>query len=343
MFYSAVFGIVSAMVGAGFASGREIMHFFSRYGLLSWGFGVLAAGIMGGMMKRVMDEAAETGDFLPQGNHQSAGKALLLLLFTASGGAMAAAAGELAALTVPVDHARCWGTLLTLCAGVPAARNPVHALGVIGKILVPLMIAAFFFCFRLPTDQSISVAPSFPCMIIALVQLLGYCGLNVMLSTGVLYRAGLRRESRERKRLAVGAAAVIGALLLLGNAALLPHIRELEDAPLPFVLLLRAYGKTGFYLSALVLYLAVFSTLAAILCALRGMLPWKSKIPGLWAGLLCAASSLLGFEEIVGLAYPILGWLGILLIFGKKFLKPGTIRRFASSIGRTPNKEEDHP
>ncbi|MBR3109499.1 MAG: hypothetical protein IKH30_20265 [Clostridia bacterium] len=336
MLYSAVFGIVSAMVGAGFASGREIMHFFSRFGPLSWALVMLAALFTCALISCLM----ETETAAPNGKTGRIVKICLLPLFAAAGGAMTAAAGELVALTVPLLYARFVGGLLTLCAGVVIARKPIVLLGVIGKILVPLLLLAFFFCLRLPVEPAAkrSVPETYP--LIALIQLVGYCGLNVTLSAGVIREAGQNCISGEKKKISLYTGIMIGLLLCAGNAALLPHADAQQHAALPVVTLLRNYGKVGFYLCAGVLYLAVLSTLAAILRTMRGLFPPRVEHSILWAGLLCAVSSLLGFEEIVGLAYPALGWLGILLIFGRKFLKRGTVFRFASSIGRRPNKEE---
>ncbi len=338
MFFSAVFGIVSAMVGAGFASGREIMQFFSRYGPVSWGLVLLAAVITGWLMRCLMENSAGVGEMFPANPVGSMGRGILLLLYTAAGGAMTAAAGELSALTVPLVHARALGSLLTLCAGVFLSMRSLRALGSIGKLLIPLMLSAFFFCSRIPAeDASLTVSHGFP-IGAAVVRLIGYCGLNVMLSAEVIREAGEKTDNHPR--LILIACCFIGVMLCVGNGAMLPHAKELESAALPMVMLLRAYGKPGFYLSAVVLYLAVFSTLIAILRAMRRLIPKRVQSPGLLAGLLCGASSLLGFETIVNAAYAVLGWLGILLILGKKFFERGTKYHPASSIGRTPNKED---
>ena len=332
MHFSAVFGIVSAMVGAGFASGREIMHFFSRYGALSWGLCALAAGLMGGLTSWIMRDGfeMEKAPWL--------GKALILPLFAVTGGAMTAAAGELVALSIPLRHVRTLGGLLTLGASVLASRKSVSVLSIIGKILVPLMLVAFFFCAHLTAEQDTAFSP--PSLGIALLELLGYCGLNMTLSIGVICEARQQQTERNKRKIIALSAVLLFILLLAGNAALLPHVGTLNRASLPVVMLLRNYGKLGFYLSVIVLYLAVFSTLTAIVQTMQPLLPrlipWRNAA----VGSLCGLVSLMGFEEIVGTAYPLLGWMGLLLLFGRKFLKAGTNSRLASSIERTPNKED---
>ena len=336
MLYSAVFGVVSAMVGAGFASGREIIRFFSQYGHWSWGLAMLAAAVMGGMMYALMNSGPGMDALIPSGKLHILGKTLFLLLLTATGGAMTAAAGELAALTVPLLHARSMGSLLTLCACVACSRKTIVFLGWVGKALVPLLLTAFFLCFRLPSGEAPQFPMTLPKLLLALLQLLGYCGLNVTLSAGVILEAGKGKTASEKRKIVLLTSAVLGFLLLGGNAALLPHGAKLQDASLPMVMLLKDYGKTGFYLSAVLLYLAVFSTLVAVLRGMRDMLGNR----GVWAGLMCGAASLLGFSEIVGSAYPMLGWLGLLLLFGKLFFKAGTNCFPRSSNGRKPNEEE---
>ena len=62
---------------------------------------------------------------------------MLALLLIAAGGGMTAAAGELAALMIPIRHARTLGTLLTLGACLLYCEKPLGALSVLGKALIP--------------------------------------------------------------------------------------------------------------------------------------------------------------------------------------------------------------
>ncbi|MBR5109400.1 MAG: hypothetical protein IK099_04325 [Clostridia bacterium] len=334
MVFSAVFAIVSAMVGAGFASGREIITFFSRYGPLSWLLVIWAAIMMGWLIHAYLSIASDGSNPF----FRFVGKPVMLLMFAAAGGAMTAAAGEVAALTLPVFHARIIGCLLTLAAGIVISRKTVKALGMIGRILVPLMLVAFFFCFRLSAKSSCDAPAAIPSVWFALFQLLGYCGLNVTLSSGVIREAGT--QCKDCRKLVVWTGILIGMLLCAGNAAMVSHAAAMENEPLPVVMLLRNYQKTGYCLSASVLYLAVFSTLTAILRAMRELFPQGMKHPGAWSGLMCAVFSLLGFDLLVQYAYAALGWIGILLIFWKKHIRHGTKQKDVSSIGRTPMKKE---
>ncbi len=295
--------IVAAMVGAGFASGREIMQFFSLYGTFSWSLAILAAIVTVLMIRRILARGCE---------NTLVGKVLLSLFYVTVGGGMTAAAGELWALTVPVHYARTFGSLITLIMCLHLAGGSLRGMAWLGRILLPFLLAVLILCLRVPGASLNKSAITFWGGILAMINAVGYCGLNGMTAAGVLCGPWSRKEQTGIS-LAVG---LLTALLLgLGNAALFPHAETLSDAPLPTMMLLRAYGKSGYYLSAAALYLAASTTLIAVLRGLMTLaasyLPLKKKA---WIGIVVLAVSLLGFEDIVGAAYPALGWAYLILL-----------------------------
>ena len=310
----AVFLIIGAMVGAGFASGREMMQFFSQYGPLSWFFIAVSGAVMGLLMLFALEKQ---GAVLPQ---NWAGRGFLLLLYFAAAGGMTAAAGALAALTLPLPQARGLGSLLTLGGCWFFSRKPLGTMARLAMALLPLLVGAFLLCLKLPASGE-AEAPCFQEAIKALLRVVGYSGLNVTLSLGALAQAAQGKSPWEKRKTAWGAAAGLTGLLLLGNGALMPQGRAMAAAALPMVALLREYGKAGFYLAAAALYLAVVTTLAALLLGLDGLLaPWVSRagVRGWLILPVCLAGSALGFESIVAHGYPLLGWVGILLLLGTR-------------------------
>lgn len=286
----------AAMVGAGFASGREIMQFFSLYGAFSWALVILAAGTTALMIRRMT---------ALEGVCSRLEKGLLCLFSLAVGGGMTAAAGELWALTVPLRYARTLGSVITLVACVLLADGSLRGMAWLGRLLIPFLLSMMILCLRVPgayRQKTISLWEGFR----AVINVVGYCGLNGMTAAGVLAGSRPRREQNQIA-LAIG---LLSALLLgLGNAALLPHASALSSAALPTVSLLRAYGKPGYYLSAAVLYLAASTTLIAVL---RGLMtiaaPYLPRRKKIWISLAVLTVSFMGFEDIVRSAYPALGW-----------------------------------
>ena len=296
----------AAMVGAGFASGREIMRFFSQYGAFSWALVAFAAVVTAWMLRRMLAMG---------GVHSRLEKGLLLLFSLAVGGGMTAAAGELWALTVPLRYARTMGSVITLALCLWLAGGSLRGMAWLGRVLLPFLLAVLVLCLRVPGDDRQKTV-TFGEITLAAVSVAGYCGLNGMTAAGVI---GGSRPDREQNGIALAVGLLTALLLGLGNAALLPHAAALWDAPLPTVSLLRAYGKAGYYLSAAVLYLAASTTLIAVL---RGLLtlaaPYILRYRKPLVGLCVLAVSLLGFQDIVGTAYPALGWLYLILLLKKR-------------------------
>lgn len=314
-----IFCITAAFVGAGFASGREIMQFFSRYGAFSYPLIAAASVALGLMIGKIMDCALLSQK---RGKSPAAGlkKALLFALYTGTAGAMTAAAGELAALTTPLFHARTLGMILTLAACYSFSGHSLTALRYMGFVLLPLTVAAFLLCARVPPDAVKGRLPDYAGNPLAgLFFGVCYGAMNVVLSAGVLREAGEECGQKEKKRLALGAGGVTAVLLLLGNGALLPHREALTHAALPTVLLLRRYGKAGYWLAAAFFYLAVASTLTAVLRSLRETVSIKKKGFGFFVTFCSVmAVAICGFEKIVGTAYPLCGFLCLLLILSAK-------------------------
>ena len=225
---------------------------------------------------------------------------------------MTAAAGELAALTLPLCHARAAGALLTLGVCLALSGRPLRALSALGRLLTPGLALALLACILTNDGAEPPLAVSAASLPLAAFQAAGYAGLNVTLAYGVLRDAGAGRRALEKRKIAWITAALFAGLLGLSNAALLPRMDTLRTAALPTVLLLRRFGKTGYYAAAALLYLAVASTLLSVLRGMTALLPGRRRVA--WAGLLAAGASLLGFDGLVSAAYPMLGLLSLVFL-----------------------------
>lgn len=309
----AIFCIVGAMVGAGFASGREIMQFFSLYGPFSWALVVLAAGMTGAVIYRMAQCAGTPLD------GKTWARLPLKLMYLAVAGGMTAAAGELAALTVPLPRARAVGGMLTLAACAWMSNRPLRGLAALGKALFPGLVLIYALCRGQAAEEAAKPALSWREYAAAAVRAAGYCVTNGLLSFAVVSEAAAKRTRRERIVLAALSAAAVGLLLAVGNAVLLPRAGELQNAALPTVMLLRPLGKTGYWAAAGILYLACATTLIAVLKGLKQEIAPYAPDCALWIAALAAAGvSLLGFQEIVARAYPALGYLALPLLISIK-------------------------
>ncbi len=297
----AVLCLTGAMVGAGFASGREVMAFFSRYGGFSWALCALVGAETGLLTERILRRDREqTGLAVTW---------LLMLLYLFLAGGMTAASGALWALTVPLHAARTLGGGATLLLCVTVSRYPLKIMGKLGWGLGILLLTAVILCYLIPSQAAETEQARQTDFIPAVLRALGYGCMNVTLSRGILNDLREHGTKKQKKRIALASGLTAGGLLMMENGVLLRHLPDLQDAAMPMVMLLRGFGKAGYILSAALLYISVVTTLIAVCGGVRALLPRDTEKGMILFGLSVCCVALLGFEGIVDRWYPILGWL----------------------------------
>ena len=300
---SLALAVCGSVIGAGFASGRELMSFFARYG--AWGLAgiVCAVAVMAWVMSVALRRGTPGG--LPACWRGTAWErvwqGMFLLLMIVMGGAMLSGSGEIAALMLPLRGARLLGMGTTLVLALLLARWHLGALSGVSRVLVVCLLAAMVLALRLPKGAG-AVLGAQGRGGEALGRGICYGGFNMALAVPVL--GGHRLERRARRRTTALTSFMLGGLLVLGVALMLRH-PELTDEPLPTVQLLRSYGLLGYRLCGLTMYMAV---LTSLLAALRGIAVWSGGRKGYAVCLLAlGVLGLCGFADIVDRVYPVLG------------------------------------
>lgn len=315
--------VVGAVIGAGFASGREVMRFFTQYG--SWAYaGVAVAALgMGILVWQLLRLSAEAGtDSFSVLCEKLLGKwggrastVLYGLMLAMSGAAMLSGAGELSAIVVPVRWAYPLGFGAMLLCALLIAQRGLGGLAWSSAVMIPLCVVFDGLLLQLPVPQGIALSP--PRAYWEVIPLaVGYAALNISLAAGLLCEAGPGLRAKERRGAAVISMFCLGGLLLLANAVLMPHAVSLRTHALPMVALASGLGTTGFYLSAVTLAMAMLTTMATTMRGLYLILPPSWSVGRRWGGsvAICALLGMVGFTQLVGTAYPALGWCAALLI-----------------------------
>lgn len=280
--------LLGAVVGAGLASGREIASFFGPYGAWGYAGAALAAGtlyLLGG-----------AGMPLSWHNRwpEKLWWVLNSLLLTATGGAMLAGAGEVAALNIPMHGAYWLGMAATLLLAYLLAQRTIAGLAWVSRVMLAVLLILLLTGLTLPPMRAAALASAdVPA---ALARGVAYGGFNAALMRPVMEGAGNAGQKSKRRSLLM-ACVMAGGLLMAGQAVLMRHPALLGEA-MPFVRLMAQLGRAGYVLGAAALYLAILSTLTVCIRSLGGgVLPL--------AGIILTA--LLGFSGVVDLAYPLLG------------------------------------
>ena len=232
--------IVSACVGAGFATGREIVSFFARYGAAGMAGCALAAALLGALCAGTMRaarrlSAAELGALCRGAFGETGGRAAALLyaaLLCAAGGAMLAATGEACALMLPVRHADRIGMLAAMSVCFGTRRRGLKPLAWLGVLLVPCCTVLFALLLQMPAEAGTAWRAAERSPGRAALSAACYAAFNAAFSAGVLCEAGAKEEAARSRAGAWLAAAVFGAMLLLGGLAFYKHCAAAQGEPL---------------------------------------------------------------------------------------------------------------
>jgi len=316
--------LLSGVVGAGFASGREIVRFFAAHGgmataavlsaLLSLSFFFLR---LSGALERSGCPSLPALCRLRFGARLGALCPLLFFVLCAvTGGAMLCACAEIGALLLPLRHAYGLTLAASLVAGMLLARLETDGLALPGALLVVLLPALLLPLLAFGGSEACflpAMTPDLP--VRALTDGVAYGALNAAMLCPML--PALLRLDAKRRRHAVGLFALLfGALLLLAVAVCRRRMAEVRMQPMPFVFLARGLGRGGYLLLCACMLAAAFSTLLAMLLGMRRLTP---HLPDRAAWPLCALVCLLfagiGFGPLVESGYPVLGALCAGLLF----------------------------
>ena len=313
---------LGAIIGAGFASGREVIVFFTRYGTHACWLIALSAGVLALLCALCMDVARRRGtgcwwnlyDGMPPWV-RAAARLCTAMMLAVTGGALISASGWLAMLLWPGEWAYPTGAVGTLLMAWMVGRRGLGALGWISGLLTAALVAALLAAGVDRSAPPAALLATGPVSLLqAAVRAVAYAAMNLALAIGVVCRCA-QGTGRRMALLCAGLGMALAALLWLSDGVYRQRPELLSEA-FPIVRLLARFGRTGFLVSEGLLFLAVFTSLAAVLCALDGAAQGHGSC--LRAALTLGpplAVSLVGFEGIVDGLYAPAGLACLALVF----------------------------
>ena len=332
--HSPVLACVGAVVGAGFASGREVVVFFTQYGSHAWWLIILAALIMTGLCMLCMSAAQKQGccenwDGLMQGRWFAQWCSILLMVLTS--GAMISASGHMVALLWAHPCAYAVGALGTLLAAWWIGFCSMKPLNLISAALTLALLCALMTVLVQTPPDSVAFTRGISGSVLAgaVIRAVGYAAMNVMLAVGIICRSAEHTQSMPVASALFGW--LIGVLLLIAQCAYARH-PETHQMAFPMVQLLSRHGRSGYLFSIVLLYLSVITTLTSVLYSLRTAVETHICRNDLRCLLVLGAPlavSGLGFSDIVDRLYAPAGLICLAVFFIPLLLREGK-RWFAS-------------
>lgn len=324
---------VGVVVGAGFASGQEILQFFSSFGY--WG---LLGGVVSGLCFTILGMAVgelsqvSVSHSFKEGLYLICGPrlgvvvdimitffmyAIAVVMFAGGGSLMEQQWG------VPAQYGSIAVMLITVLIVFLRVDRVMAFIGSVTPILVLMMIFLCIYSWNtrdLPLEELDVIAQTKPQGAGHwLVGSLLYVSYNMVVGAPFLMIAGGQATSRRNALLGglVGGL-LLGFLIVLISAGVFGRIDTIGSAALPMLMLATEQSKLLGTIMSVVIFAMILTTSVGVLYSFSARIftpnTRKFNIGTAIAGVLGLVGAKIGFINLVGTVYPFFGYLGFVLM-----------------------------
>lgn len=324
---------IGVIVGAGFASGQEILQYFTSFGLP----GTIGAIVSTALFAYLGMVLMQIGSRMKTTSHRDAiykisGKALgtvidYIIIFTLFGVGVVMVAGAGSNLSQQFGFPYIVGTtimtILILIAGLVNVGRFVSIIGSITPFLVVIVVLlAIYSIFTQDNSYAnlnmtaLEQPTTLPNWFISSIN---YVSFNIAVGASMaLVMGGAEPNEKVAKWGGFTGGLGIGILIILSHLAIFSKIESVEGYEMPMLQLANEISPgLGFFMS-IILFGMIFSTGASMFFSFAARF-FQSGTPKFKGFLLITlivgyALSFLGFTDLVGKFYPLIGYLGLFLI-----------------------------
>ncbi len=324
---------VGVVVGAGFASGQEILQFFSSFGY--WG---LLGGVVSGLCFTILGMAVgelsqvsvshsfKEGLYLICGPRMGVVVDIMITFFMyAIAVVMFAGGGSLMEQQwgIPAEYGSIAVMLITVLIVFLRVDRVMAFIGSVTPILVLMVIFLCIYSWNtrdLPLEELDVIAHTKPQGAGHwLVGSLLYVSYNMVVGAPFLMIAGAQATSRRNALLGglVGGL-LLGFLIVLISAGVFGRIDTIGSAALPMLMLATEQSKLLGTIMSVVIFAMILTTSVGVLYSFSARIfppnTRKFNIGTAVAGVLGLVGAKIGFINLVGTVYPFFGYLGFVLM-----------------------------
>lgn len=324
---------VGVIVGAGFASGRELLLMFVDFG--AWG---LAGAVVSAALFTFLGMAlASLGSRLRAASHKDVVQALcgkhlgalvdLMITFFMFAVTVVMLAGGGALLEQQFGIPAIAGSVLVTLIVVAIVCLDVHkVIGMIGAVTPFLIITAVGVALYGAATRDLSfgelnqlAAKQEAGASHWLLGALLYVSYNIVAGVPILaIMGGAAKGEKQAMWGGILGGALLGLLMLVMSLGLLSRLDSVADLPMPMLSIAGEVSPALGLLMALIIFCMILNTAVGTLYSFSArLLPAGTRqfrLGSIAAGALAFVGSLVGFISLVGQVYPFFGYLGFLLI-----------------------------
>lgn len=330
---------MSVVIGGGFASGNEVLQFFTGYGLAGIAGSVVAAVLFAFLGMQI----ARVSSVMQAGSHkqvlyimfgEKAGFVVdVILSFFLYGVGVVMLAGAGSTLAQQFGWPPLGGSILmtvlviaTLCLNVKGIINLISA---VMPFLLVMVLAITIYSIYTSSGSAAELAQA-----AEKVQIITFLGADVphWALSGLLYASfniavgfpmlavigGLTQSSRAAGLGGIGGGLGLGFLIILLNIGLYANLDKMAGIEIPTLLLAQEIHPWLAVLMSIALICMIYSTAVGMFFAFgaRFAKPETNRFKALSAvfAIIGLGLSQVGFTKLVGTVYPMLGVVGLVLI-----------------------------
>lgn len=328
-------GFLAWMIGSGFASGQEVLQFFSSFGLRSY-LGILLNGALTMVFGVIFVEVGFRHRQEPRFNHflyycgQTVGRiysVLITVIVFLLISVLTSGAGATLEEYYGMNHFV--GSALTAAVALTAYLIGFEKLVSVVSKVSPVVIA-FALTVGLATvlrdGGSLSAIPAAETVLYPLqtspswvLSALLYLSLNFFSGGAYFTQLGHSAENRREVRwgMLVGIVLLVLAIVILDTAFLL-NAEGVAERAIPILYLARRISPLLGTVFSVVLVLGIFCSSSSMMWTVCSRVPFRSRRQEcLFAVLVAAAAFLVGlmpFGQLISVFFPLIGYIGLLLL-----------------------------
>lgn len=313
------YSFVAAVIGAGFASGQEILTFFTIYG--KWGaLGIiLSAVIFGGFAYLIIETCRRCSisdyntlsDMIMSKKMKKLSDILTFIFLLCSFAVMTACFGEMMYIIFGFNKGVMSALFVAVCTSIicTGADKALKLNGILGIITSAGIIAAVLYILRFREHQTFSPQVS------AVISGGGYSGYN-LIGTGVILANMSKNIRSRREALLTGAVSGASLLVMMGLIYFLLSIyyKYINLGEIPMLTLAMRENKVITYFYSVMLVLAVVTTAISGGVGAAELAGFKNKFHCILFGAVGFCISCAGFSAVINTAYRLCGYAGIIII-----------------------------
>lgn len=324
---------IGVIVGAGFASGQEILQYFTSFGLL----GIIGAVIASALFAYLGMVLMQIGSRMQTTSHRDAiykisGRYLgvvidYIIIFTLFGVGVVMIAGAGSNLNQQFEFPYFVGTslmtILVLIAGMAKVNRFVAIIGSITPFLILIVIILSIYSV-LSMDNTFtnlnSIAMEQPTTLPNwFISAINYVSFNIAVGASMsLVMGGAQHNEKTAALGGLVGGLGIGVLIILSHLAIFSKIDLVQGYEMPMLQLANQVSPALGFFMAIVLFGMIFNTAASMFFSFgaRFVEIGTPKFKAFLVVTLVIAYllSFFGFTDLVSYFYPLIGYLGLFLI-----------------------------